>query len=102
MLYLDLDGVLADFITGISEEIWLYTTGRKEIIGSKSAPRKIRQYIKVNGRSFKIQTEQSLKQKETKAMLYLVCSQKGFFLNLGQLPTSLLHEVEMLHAPYQF
>jgi beta-phosphoglucomutase-like phosphatase (HAD superfamily) len=102
MLYIDLDGVLADFITGVSQEIWLLATNRKEIVGSKSAPRKIRQYIKTNGRSFKIQTEQSLKQKETKAMLYLAASQKGFFLNLETLPTRLLEEVQTLGVDYQF
>ena len=102
MLYLDLDGVLADFLTGVSQEINLFVTGRKEIIGSRSAPRKIRRYLKEHGRSYKLHTEESLSQPEVKNMLYLVCSQKGFFLNLPTLQNDLLEEVEMLHAPYQF
>lgn len=99
MLYIDLDGVLADFHQGISHEIWLLATGRKEIIGSKSAPKKIRNYIKENGRSFKLHTEESLKEKEVKAMLYMASAQKGFFLNLPKLPTQLL---EVVNVPYSF
>tara|TARA_A100001201_G_scaffold103752_1_gene89005 strand:+ start:676 stop:1287 length:612 start_codon:yes stop_codon:yes gene_type:complete len=102
MLYLDLDGVLANFREGVSEEIWKYATGRKEIIGSKSAPRKIRRYLKEHGRSYKLHTEESLRQKEVKSMLYLVCSQKDFFLNLPVLETRLLEEVGMLLVDYQF
>jgi hypothetical protein len=102
MLYLDLDGVLADFTTGVSQEIHLFATGRKEVIGSKSAPRKIRNYLKVHGRSYKVHTESSLKEPEVKTMLYLVCSQKNFFLNLPKLQTELLEEVEMMGVPYEF
>lgn len=102
MLYLDLDSVLANFIDGVSKEIYLFATGRKEIIGSKSAPRKIRNYLKVHGRSYKLQTESSLKEPEVKAMLYMVCSQKGFFRNLSRLQTTLLEEVEAMGIPYEF
>ena len=47
-------------------------------------------------------TEETLKQKEVKAMLYLVCSQKDFFLYLPELETQLLQEVELMGIPYEF
>lgn len=101
-VYFDLDGVLADFIQGISSEIWLLATGRKEIVDSKSANRKIRRYVKTHGKSFKLHTEESLRERETKSMLYLAASQPGFFFELKKLPTDVLEVMEDMEIEYEF
>lgn len=102
MIYLDLDGVFADFIGGISTAIHQYASGQKNISYSKTGPKKLRAYIKKWGTDYVAHTEESLQNKEVKGMLYFAASQKGFFKTLKPLDTELLSVVRDSGIPYCF
>lgn len=92
-LYQDLDGCLADYCDGVSHWIWMLISNRLEI-QSKSSVRKIRNYIRIHGRKFKLFTEEDLHRKEIKDLMYLVASQKGFFSSLKRIDNDLLEKIE--------
>lgn len=102
MIYLDLDGVLADFVGGISTAIYEYASGQKNISYSKTGPKKLRAYVEKWGTEYVAHTEESLQNREVKGMLYFVAAQKGFFKGLEPLDTELLSVVRASGLPYTF
>ena len=82
MLYIDLDGVLADFNKQVSLEIWKLVSGQTPVGESKSTPRKIKKYRKLNGFEYIQHTEEDLRRREVKALLYVVAGKPGFFSGL--------------------
>ena len=102
MIYLDLDGVFADFVGGISTAIYEYASGQKNISYSKSGPKKLDSYVRRWGTDYVLHTEESLKNKEVKGMLYFAASQPGFFKGLEPLDTELLSVVRASGIPYTF
>lgn len=82
MLYIDLDGVLANFNKQVSLEIWKLVSGQTPVGESKSTPRKIKKYRKLNGWEYIEHTEESLRRKEVKSLLYAVAGKPGFFSGL--------------------
>lgn len=102
MLYIDLDGVLADFNKSVSTEIWKLVTGQTPVGESKSLPKKIKKYRNLNGFEYVEHSEQDLKRKEVKALLYVVASKPGFFTGLEPLKNDLLNSILEQGVDFQF
>lgn len=102
MLYIDLDGVVADFNKAISLEIWKLVSGQTPVGESKSLPRKIKKYRKLNGWQYVQHTEEDLKRREVKALLYAVAARPGFFSSLEPIENGLLDSVIQTRTQFQF
>ena len=86
--YQDLDGCLSNFVLQVEIEINKLVQG-EITIESKSLKRALRKYIATYGKSYRKMTNDDLKCKITRQVMYKVAAQEGFFRRLQPIDNGL-------------
>lgn len=89
-IYLDMDGCCVDFVGGMAKRIKEVVQQDIDSITSPSLRRGIRKYLKTFGRSHTV-TEEDLKHKAVRSLMYKLASEEGFFYNLESLQNHRLY-----------
>ena len=86
-----MDGCCVDFVGGMAERIKQVVQEDIDSITSPSLRRGIRKYLKTFGKSHTV-TEEDLKHKAVRSLMYKLASEPGFFYNLESLQDNRLYE----------
>ena len=92
-IYQDLDGCLSDFVGQVEIEINKLVTNQINI-ESKSLRRSLRKYIAMYGKSYRKLTNDDLKCKVTRNIMYKVAAEKDFFRKLSLLDNGLWEKMQ--------
>ena len=109
-IYLDMDGCVCDFVGGIAAAIKQAVQEDLSTVTSASKRRAVRKYLKHYGKTHTV-TEECLKDKAVRPLMYKLAAQEGFFAGLDPLQEHKLYlllesyvsrngwEMEFLSAP---